>query len=168
VRTAPFPVEVNYRMAYVGTVSVLGVDGECIKTYRYGCSADVDPSGILKEMTDDLIHIQNQRKKNHKHKLPMGIVQDGAPEMWNLVEAAVGKALPGIHFEKAIDRYHLSERLAESLKALNDPFVNRDVRMREWNNALENDDNAISKIEKFIIKEQKKLKKIKRLSEALI
>jgi len=166
VRKAPAPVAVNYRMAYVGTVSVIGSEGECIQTYRYGCSSDVDPSGIFKKMTDDLVHIQNQRKKNRLPELPMGIVQDGAPEMWNLVESAVEQALPGKQFMKAIDLYHLAERLAESLKALKDPFVNRNVRMLEWSSALESCDNAIDRIEKFILKEQKRLKKLNGISAA--
>ena len=166
VRKKPDAVEVNYRMAYVGTVSISGADGECLRTYRYGCSAEQDPYEILKQMTADLAHIQQQRTDMRLPELPLGVVQDGAPEMWNLVEAAMTKAFPGKHFEKAIDRYHLAERLAESLKALQDPYLNRDVRMREWSEKLERDDSAIDEIEKFIIKEQRSLKRLGRLSAA--
>ena len=165
-RKAPWPVEVNYRMAYVGTVSLTGKDGECIQTYRYGCSADVDPAGVLKEMTSDVIHLQSLRRKKGCKELPMAIVQDGAPEMWTLVESAVEKALPGSHFHKAIDRYHLAERLAESLKALKDPFVNRDIRMREWAELMERSNGAIDDIEKFLIEHQKRLIRHKALSVA--
>jgi hypothetical protein len=38
----------------------------------------------------------------------MGIIQDGAPEMWNLVEAAVKKAFPNEHFEAEILRIYLT------------------------------------------------------------
>ena len=78
VRKPPEPVEVNYRMGYVGTVSVIGVEGESIQTYKYGCSADVAPEHILKMMTDDLVHIQDQRRKACLPLLPLGIIQDGA------------------------------------------------------------------------------------------
>jgi hypothetical protein len=164
VRSAPAPVAVNYRMGYVGTVSVIDDDAQCIQTFRYGCSADADPADILKMMTDDVKSIQNKRKKLRLSPLPMGIVQDGAPEMWNLVETSVSQALPGKQFEKAIDRFHLSERLGESLKALKDPGLNREIRLRQWSHALANDDGAIDDIERFITKERNRLKAAKRLS----
>jgi hypothetical protein len=166
VRRPPDPVEVNYRMGYVGTVSVIGADGESIQTHKYGCSADVDPEQILKMMTDDLVHIQDKRNKAGLSLLPMGIIQDGAPEMWNLVEPAVRRALPGKRYEKCIDRFHLTERLAESLKALRDPMLNRELTLNDWREALEKDDKAIDIIEGFIIKHRDRLRKTNRLSAA--
>ena len=166
VRKPPDPVVVNYRMGYVGTVSVIGIDGESIQTHKYGCSADVDPIRILKNMTDDLAHIQAKRKAAGLPRLPMGIIQDGAPEMWNLVEPAVKRALPGERYEKCIDRFHLMERLAESLKALKDPVFHREIQLNDWREVLGKDDKAIDKIERFIIKNRNRLRKINRLSAA--
>lgn len=166
VRKPPEPVEVNYRMGYVGTVSIIGVDGESIQTRKYGCSADVDPEHILEMMTDDLAHIQNKREKERLPPLPLGIIQDGAPEMWNLVEPAVTQALPGKRYEKCIDRFHLTERLAESLKALRDPMLNRELTLNDWRIALEKDDKAIDKIETFLTKYTNRLRKKNRLSAA--
>ena len=164
VRKPPDPVVVNYRMGYVGTVSIIGIDGESIQTHKYGCSADADPSQILKNMTDDLVHIQRRRKAAGLSELPMGIIQDGAPEMWNLVEPAVRRALPGTKYEKCIDRFHLMERLAESLKALKDPVFYREIQLNHWREALEKDDKAIDKIERFIITHRNRLRKINRLN----
>ena len=167
VRRPPKPVEVNYRMGYVGTVNLSGEDGESVQTYRYGCSADVDPENILKMMTDDLIQIQSQRKASHLPPLPMGIVQDGAPEMWNLVESAVAKAMPGERFEKGIDRFHLTERLAASLKALRDPCSrDRELILNDWRMKLENSDDAIDEIERVLIREMKGDMKRKQMSAA--
>jgi len=166
IRKPPGPVEVNYRMGYVGTVSAIGVDGESIQTLKYGCSAEVDPECILKMMTDDLVHIQNEREKERLPVLPMGIIQDGAPEMWNLVEPAVKQALPDRRFEKCIDRYHLTERLAESLKALSDPMLNRELTLNDWREALETNDKAIDEIETFLIKSRNTLRRKKQLSAA--
>jgi hypothetical protein len=153
-------------MGYVGTVSIIGVDGESIQTYKYGCSADADPIEILKSMTDDLVHIQDKRKASGLRRLPMGIIQDGAPEMWNLVEPAVKQALPGIRYDKCIDRFHLMERLAESLKSLRDPMLHLENQLNSWREALEKDDKAIDKIESFLIKNRNRLRKIDRLSAA--
>ena len=167
VRRPPQPVDVKYRMGYVGTVNLTGADGESLQTYKYGCSADVDPGYILKMMTDDLTQIQNRRKASHLPPLPMGIIQDGAPEMWNLVESAVVKAMPKEKFHKGIDRFHLTERLGESLKALRDPYGrDREVTLNEWRKELETSDNAIDKIEKLLISEAERDKKRNRLSAA--
>lgn len=166
VRRPPNPVVVNYRMGYVGTVSLIGIDGESIQTHKYGCSADADPQEVLKNMTEDLVHIQSKRKAAGLQQLPMGIIQDGAPEMWNLVEPAVARAFPGERYEKCIDRFHLMERLAESLKALRDPMLNRELQLNDWREALEKDDTAIDKIERYIVKHRNRLRKIKRLSVA--
>jgi len=166
VRKPPYPVEVNYRMGYVGTVSIIGVDGESIQTHKYGCSADADPEQILKMMTDDLVHIQDKREKAHLPMLPMGIIQDGAPEMWNLVEPAVKRALPDRRFEKCIDRFHLTERLIEALKALRDPMLNRELKMKDWRAELGNDDKAIDRIETFLTKNANWLRRKKRLNAA--
>lgn len=164
IRKPPEPVEVNYRMGYVGTVSIIGLDGESIQTHKYGCSADVDPEQILKMMTDDLVHLQDKRRKARLPALPLGIIQDGAPEMWNLVEPAVKRALPGRRYEKCIDRFHLTERLAESLKALRDPMKDRELTLNDWRMDLEKDDKAIDKIETFLIKNTNRLRRQKRLN----
>lgn len=167
VRRPPKPVEVKYRMGYVGTVNLTGEDGESIQTYRYGCSADVDPQHILKMMTDDLIQIQNRRKASHLPALPMGIIQDGAPEMWNLVESALAKAMPGEQFQRGIDRFHLTERLAASLKALRDPCSrDREQILTEWRMKLERSDDAIDEIESILTKEMEGDMKRKQLSKA--
>lgn len=166
VRRAPEPVEVKYRMGYVGTVSLMDTDGESIKTLKYGCPADVDPKHILKMMTDDLAHIQGRRKESGLPSLPMGIIQDGAPEMWNLVEQAVNKALSGSRFQKGIDRFHLMERLAESINALRDPLMNGKGTLDDWRRSLESDDNAIDKIEAFLQTSAARLRRQKKLSAA--
>ena len=167
VRRPPKPVEVNYRMGYVGTVNLSGEDGESVQTYKYGCSADVDPVHILKMMTDDLIQIQNRRKASFLPPLPLGIVQDGAPEMWNLVESALAKAMPGERFQKGIDRFHLTERLAASLKALRDPCSrDRELILNEWRMKLESSDAAIDEIERILKSEMKGDMKRKQLSKA--
>jgi hypothetical protein len=166
-RRPPQPVEVHYRMGYVGTVNLTGADGESLQTYKYGCSADVDPEHILKMMTDDLIQIQNRRQASHLPTLSMGIVQDGAPEMWNLVESAVTKAMPLSRFEKGIDRFHLTERLAASLTALHVPCSrDRELILNEWRMKLESSDDAMDEIERILIREMKGELKRKQLSAA--
>ncbi|MCP4603273.1 MAG: hypothetical protein GY847_22620 [Proteobacteria bacterium] len=98
----------------------------------------------------------------------MGIIQDGAPEMWNLVEPTVNQALPGRRFEKGIDRFHLTERLAESLKALRDPMLNRELTLNDWRIDLEKNDKAMDEIETFLTKSTNRLRRKNQLSAQIV
>jgi len=112
VREAPAPVEVNYRMAYVGTVSLLDVDGRAMRTYRYGASAEEGHEAIVDRMMADVRHTLSLEEK-----LKVVLVQDGAREMWGVMAAALEKAIGtrGSTWHEAIDRHHLAERLADVL-----------------------------------------------------
>lgn len=158
VRRAPEPVEVNYRMGYVGTVSVNDRDGECLQTYKYACSADEDPELVVQKMLDDVAHLRGLRAASGEPPLPIAIVQDGAPEMWRLVENGLRRTLPRVRYHKAIDRYHLTERLAESLKLLRMPVELREKLLDTWRRRLEEDDGAIDVIESQLRREIAKRK----------
>lgn len=80
VRAKPAPMQVNWRMAYIGTVCLVDKDGEAIKTYRYAATAADDPQQLTERMGWQLATLLEQAPH-----LEVGIVQDGAPEMWNLM-----------------------------------------------------------------------------------
>ena len=61
VRSAPDPIEVNYRMAYVGTVSVVDIDGRALMTRRYGASAEEGPNAITERMMADVTNALSER-----------------------------------------------------------------------------------------------------------
>ena len=85
VRTPPAPVTVNYRMAYVGTVSFHDAEGTELATRHYGAAAHEAPTDrLVRPMLADLRHALQQMPT-----LAVGVVQDGAPELWNLLAAAV-------------------------------------------------------------------------------
>ena len=87
--------------------------------------------------------------------------------MWNLVESAVSTAMPEKRFEKGIDRFHVTERFAESLKALRDPFrVIREITLNDWRSLLENSDDAVEEIERLLTKELARQKRKKQISTA--
>jgi hypothetical protein len=84
VRTPPAPVDVNYRMDYVGTITLVDADGEKIVTRKYAATHEEGSSGILKRMMADIRSAKRQRPN-----LQVGIVQDGAPELWSDLERAL-------------------------------------------------------------------------------
>lgn len=85
-RCAPKPVDVNYRMAYVGTVSTVDEHGEALVTRRYAAPACDDPATLVAKMVADV-----RAAVRRQPTLAVGIVQDGAPEMWNLSRDGLSK-----------------------------------------------------------------------------
>jgi hypothetical protein len=53
-RRAPKPIDVVYRMAYVGTVTIVDEHGEKLVTRRYALPASDDPSTIAKRIMADV------------------------------------------------------------------------------------------------------------------
>ncbi len=146
VRATPAPVEVNYRMAYVGTFSALDADGRSLVTRRYGIAGDVDTEEMVRSLRADVTRALEQRSK-----LPVVVVQDGAPEMWKLTRSALA-GLEGLDtWHEAIDRHHLLERLADVLRCADLTPAWRAQQLTKWNEALDADDDAIDVIEQYVL-----------------
>jgi len=148
VRRAPDPIEVKYRMAYVGTVSVVDIDGRALVTRRYGASADEGPNDIVGRMMSDVTHALAQRST-----LPVVLVQDGAPEMWSLMRGALcEKVSPcDVRWSEAIDRHHVLERLSSVLLIMKETPEFRAKQLAHWNRQLDTEEDAIDNIEGYII-----------------
>jgi hypothetical protein len=145
VRRKPDPIEVNYRMAYVGTVTLSDVQGTALATFRYSASADEGPARVVASMMADLQHAQQARQRQHR-PLVIGVVQDAAPELWALLESAL-RNLGISSWHSVIDRFHLTERLALALQLLPIQKVQREQYLERWRLELERDDHAIDRIE---------------------
>jgi hypothetical protein len=147
VRIPPAPVDVNYRMAYVGTVSITDQYGDGLVTRRYAASPDEGPDEVLHGMMAD---VRNALRRNAS--LRVGLVQDGAPEMWKLLRSALTQA--GVtNWLEAIDRYHLNERLAKVLKIIEPNSEARKPQLHRWNDELDTDDSTIDRIEERVGRE---------------
>jgi len=145
LRKAPAPVEVNYRMAYVGTFTLLDADGRGLVTRRYGIAGDMDPEPILQSLRDDLAHALQQQPG-----LPVGLLQDGAPEMWNLMRGCLADVDELDQWFEAIDRHHLLERLGDALRRAGLVASWRTRQLAEWSDSLDKDDATIDHIEQFV------------------
>lgn len=143
-RAKPAPIDVNYRMAYVGTVSFVDENAEELVTRRYTALPDAEPDDVVKRMTKD---VKNGLRQNGALKLV--VVQDGAPEMWNATTR--GLEAEGLkNWEEAIDRYHLTERLAGALLMVEPDPAARRKKMSEWNEDLDASDEAIDRIQSWL------------------
>ncbi len=146
VRTPPAPMEVNYRMAYVGTVAMANRDGKEIVTRRYAARADDGPDDVVRRMSADIAAYLSRKPSLH-----VGLVQDGAPEMWSTVRSALEAEPLVTSWTEAIDRYHLAERLGEAAALLPVDEATRTQWLRDWQHKLDASDDAIEEIEATLI-----------------
>jgi hypothetical protein len=144
LRSKPLPVDVNYRMAYVGTVSVVDSTGEELVTRRYTALPDAEPDEVVNKLMADVRNALSQ-----DDTLPVGILQDGAPELWNAMERGLEKAEVK-QSVKTIDRYHLNERLAAALHLVEPSDRTRKVTLSAWNDDLDKSDQAIERIQDWL------------------
>lgn len=145
-RRAPKPIDVNYRMAYVGTVAIVDEHGETLVARRYAAPACDDPATLVAKMMADV-----RAAVRRQPSLTVGVVQDGAPEMWNLTRDGLSKLRDDgliARWEEGIDRYHLLERFGSALEILEPDAPTRSKKLREWNDLLDAKDSAIDSIER--------------------
>jgi hypothetical protein len=77
----------------------------------------------------------------------VGVVQDGAHELWTVTRAALAAEPLVTTYREAIDRYHLSERLGAALRLVDaDPTTRRTTYAR-WPSELDTSAGAIDVIE---------------------
>lgn len=145
IRRTPPRVDVKYRMAYVGTVSVVDAAGEALLTRRYAISGAADPAALTARMMADI-----RRARAQQPRLPVGVVQDAAPELWALVRGALKADAKLRRWHEGVDRYHLNERLAEILRLAEPDESRRQPQLRRWNDALDTDDGAIDRIATWV------------------
>jgi hypothetical protein len=145
LREKPPRVNVNYRMAYVGTISFHNADGEGLVTRRYAAAAHEPAENLVGRLMADLRSALRQVPD-----LAIGIVQDGAPEMWNLLRSAIAKEPLVTTWHEAIDRYHVNERLGEVLRLVEPEAAAREQQLSRWNESLDNNDRAIYRIRTWL------------------
>lgn len=145
VRVAPPPIDVNYRMAYVGTVTYLDEHGESLGVRRYAGPASSPPEDLCARMAADIEEALRQQPD-----LLVLTVQDGAPEMWNLVRDAIRPLRRPdclVNYFEAVDIMHVLGHLSDALVALGDDEPSRKRRTNEWHDQLLARDSAIDSIE---------------------
>ena len=79
-----------------------------------------------------------------RNDLRVVVVQDGAPQMWNIMRAAFERFNIPIGFE-ILDWYHASERIAACLLLVQTGDRRRLALREKWNERFFNDDNAAAR-----------------------
>lgn len=130
------PIERKYRMAYCGTVTLHDGEGKALHTIRYGRMPQGDSIGMAQAMAGD---VEVLLKK--KPGLKVSMLQDGAPELWNLLSDEVNEVDFGVEIHKLVDLWHLMEKLGKAAVCIHGAEKSRAV-MRRWYMRLVNSDQA--------------------------
>lgn len=149
-RTTPYVrgaarVDVKYRKAYVGTVSLVDAAGEALVTRRYAITGEDDPTDLVTRMMADV-----RRARDQAPRLRVGVIQDAAPELWTLLRDGLTTETRLRRWEEGIDRYHLNERLADILRITELDAARRPPQLARWNDALDRDDATIDRIARWL------------------
>jgi hypothetical protein len=126
------PVERNFRMAYVGTVTVHDEGGEGLHTIRYGCMPQGDVIGLRNRTVADVATLRSKRPE-----LKLELLCDGAPEMWNLLDEGFTPKF-GNDLYRLVDLRHLEEKLAAAASAMDSDSKAVGERLRRWKMTLLN------------------------------
>ncbi len=133
-------VERNFRMAFCGTVTMHGKDGEALFTLRYGQMPSYDPQLLCNSMANDV-----QQLRERMPDLRMSLLADGAPEMWNLLDANFPESVFGpVH--RTIDFWHVIEKLAAAAKVMRNKAGKAKALVRRWRKKLRRRKNAAQAI----------------------
>ena len=134
------PISRVYRMGYVGTVCLHDANGHAIRVLRYGTMPGGDPERLCIGLADDVLRILAKRPR-----LRLSLLCDGAPEMWNLLNAQFDRATFGRRrIYCLLDFWHTVEKLAAAAKAI-DPTTAANTRAR-WKLRLLNASAARAEI----------------------
>lgn len=139
-RTQPPPAELNWRMAFVGTVTIYDDKGGALQTLRYAANADADRDAFAERVVADV-----SRLVERFPGISVGCIQDGAKDIAVLPET-LGKRLPAnTPRYTSVDLLHLLgylHRVVETCEPAGDPR-----NMKRWyHDELLRDDEAIDRI----------------------
>ena len=139
IRRRPAPVTVQYRMAYVGTVSLHDEHGDVLSTKHFGATAHDGPDEMLERIARELIH------QRARYDVPISAIQDGAIELWSLIAAMSERHRIPIA-DHVIDRYHVDERLARVCELVFDGYAGTRELYDLWRYELDHRDTAVDRI----------------------
>ena len=127
-------------MAYVATVSTHDVDGNALVTKRFAATPQDGPDRLVERVAGELRHLHARYGE-----VPISVVQDGAPELWNLVEVLRARTHLALDIE-VIDRFHVDERLAAICECVTGDSRTAHELREAWRLYLNRSDTALDRI----------------------
>ena len=132
-------IEVVWRMAYCGVLTLHNAEGKSLRSIRYGRMPTGGREVIEDALEADLIELLRKQPD-----LTVVGLADGAPEMQQMLDRILADHKP---VAVTIDFWHLIEKLG---KAVTSTGRSAPVYLRSWKDMLLEDDRAIERIEMLL------------------
>lgn len=132
------PVARNFRQAYCGAITLHDVEGEALHSIRYGRMPQGDVESLCEGMAGDVWTLLGKRPD-----LKVEILCDGAPEMWNRLEAQLVKL--GVEVHELVDLHHLVGKLGAAARVI-DGEAGAGATVQRWKLRLLNRASAAEEI----------------------
>lgn len=110
------PVARVWHMAYCGSVTLHDATGEALHTIRCGTMPAGDAQRLCERMADEVLAVLSNTEITR-----VTLVCDGAPEMWNLLDAEFPKERfleMGIQVVRLVDYWHVIEKLSAAASVI--------------------------------------------------
>lgn len=106
------PIAVVWRMSYCATVTLHDAHGKSLFTLRYGAMPGCNPDQeIIAALEHDVAALRARRPD-----LKVGLLCDGAVEMWNLLEGRFTEELLETAIRELVDLWHLLQKVGKALR----------------------------------------------------
>lgn len=106
------PVARVWRMSYCATVTLHDANGKGLLTLRYGAMPGCDPDEeIVAALQNDVLALRARRPE-----LKVGLLCDGAVEMWNLLHGRLTEELLETSLRELVDLWHLLQKVGKALR----------------------------------------------------
>ena len=105
------PISRIWKMIYCASLTLHDASGRALETLRYGCMPDDDPKAVTAAMLSDVEALRRRRPD-----LLVGVICDGAREMWNLLDGAVAQAGLEGSVRRLVDLWHLLGYAGKALR----------------------------------------------------
>lgn len=125
------PIEVVFRMAWTGTVTLHDADGNALHTLRYGRMPHEDGHSLAEALASDALALVRRRPR-----LKVVTLGDGAEQIQTLLAAHVDEETFRCNIRRLVDLWHVIEKLAEALAVIETDDGTRKQRLAEHRRRL--------------------------------
>ena len=125
------PIEVVYRMAWTGTVTLHDAEGKALETIRYGRMPYEDGELLAETLASDALALVQRFRR-----LEVVTLGDGAGDVQTLLEKHVDEPSFGRRVFRLIDLWHVLEKLGKALALMERDEATRKARLAEWRRQL--------------------------------
>ena len=106
------PIAVVWRMSYCATVTLHDSNGKSLHTLRYGAMPGCNPDQeVIAALYHDVAALRTRRPD-----LKVGLLCDGAVEMWNLLHGRFTEELLETSLRELVDLWHLLQKVGKALR----------------------------------------------------